>query len=202
MIEFSAVTAGYGSAPPVLENCTFRVAPGERVALMGSSGSGKTTVLRLIGARLQPRQGTVRVGAQKISYMFQEPRLLPWLSAEDNVNLVLSDGPATLAAARRALEAVGLGDAAKKRPAELSGGMRQRVSLARALAYDGDLFLLDEPLSALDADKAAELLDLLARHMEGRTLLFVTHSLAQARTLATRICVMDGRGGIAPLEAP
>ena len=81
MIEFSAVTAGYGSAPPVLENCMFRVAPGERVALMGPSGSGKTTVLRLIGARLQPRQGTVRVGAQKISYMFQEPRLLPWLSA-------------------------------------------------------------------------------------------------------------------------
>ena len=200
MIEFSVVTAGYGGAAPVLERCTFRVEAGERVALMGPSGSGKTTVLRLISGRLQPRRGTVRVGAKKISYMFQEPRLLPWLSAEDNVNLVLSDGPDTLEAARQALEAVGLGAAAKKYPAELSGGMRQRVSLARALAYGGDLFLLDEPLSALDADKAEELLHLLERHMEGRTLLFVTHSLSQARRLSSRICTMDGRGGIVPLE--
>ena len=200
MIEFFSVTAGYGGASPVLENCNFCVHTGERVALMGPSGSGKTTVLRLISGRLQPRQGAVRVSAGKISYMFQEPRLLPWLNAEDNVNLVLSDGATTLDAARRALESVGLGDATKKYPAELSGGMRQRVSLARALAYDGDLFLLDEPLSALDADKAEELLALLEHHLEGRTLLFVTHSLSQAKRLATKICTMDDRGGIAVLE--
>lgn len=200
MIEFSGVTAGYGGASPVLKNCNFCVRAGERVALMGPSGSGKTTVLRLISGRLRPRQGAVHVNAGKISYMFQEPRLLPWLSAEDNVNLVLSDGGATMNAARRALESVGLGDAAKKYPAELSGGMRQRVALARALAYGGDLFLLDEPLSALDADKAEELLTLLEHHLEGRTLLFVTHSLSQAKRLATKICTMDGRGGIAVLE--
>lgn len=200
MVEFSAVTAGYEGAAPVLESCDFHVCPGEHVALMGPSGSGKTTVLRLISGRLRPRQGAVHVNAGKISYMFQEPRLLPWLSAEDNVNLVLSDGGATMNAARRALESVGLGDAAKKYPAELSGGMRQRVALARALAYGGDLFLLDEPLSALDADKAEELLDLLERHLAGKTLLFVTHSLPQAKRLATKICTMDGRGGIAVLE--
>ena len=183
----------------VLQNVNLTLPDRGAVCFFGPSGCGKTTLTRLICGLERPDAGHIRrPEGLRFSCHFQEDRLLPWYTAEENLTLALGSREQ----ARMWLEQTGLADAGALYPGELSGGMRRRVSLARALAYDGDLFLLDEPLSALDADKAAELLDLLARHMEGRTLLFVTHSLAQARTLATRICVMDGRGGIAPLEAP
>ena len=192
MIELKDVSAAF-QGHSVLEHCSLLVPDGGHTAVMGPSGSGKTTLLRLIAGQLAPDQGSVTVSHGRISYMYQEPRLLPWLTAEENVNLVLSDKPETMGTARQWLAAVGLADAMKKRPAELSGGMRQRVSLARALAYDGDLFLLDEPLSSLDEAMAAELLDLLKQYTQGKSMIFVTHSPEQAKVLGGEIYRMHDK---------
>lgn len=192
MIELKDVSAAF-QGHSVLEHCSLLVPDGGHTAVMGPSGSGKTTLLRLIAGQLAPDQGSVTVSHGRISYMYQEPRLLPWLTAEENVNLVLSDKPETMGTARQWLAAVGLADAMKKHPAELSGGMRQRVSLARALAYDGDLFLLDEPLSSLDEAMAAELLDLLKQYTQGKSMIFVTHSPEQAKVLGGEIYRMNNK---------
>lgn len=192
MIELKDVSAAF-QGHSVLEHCSLMVPDGGHTAVMGPSGSGKTTLLRLIAGQLAPDQGSVTVSHGRISYMYQEPRLLPWLTAEENVNLVLSDKPETMGTARQWLAAVGLADAMKKHPAELSGGMRQRVSLARALAYDGDLFLLDEPLSSLDEAMAAELLDLLKQYTQGKSMIFVTHSPEQAKVLGGEIYRMNNK---------
>lgn len=192
MIELKDVSVAF-QGHSVLEHCSLLVPDGGHTAVMGPSGSGKTTLLRLIAGQLAPDQGSVTVSHGRISYMYQEPRLLPWLTAEENVNLVLSDKPETMGTARQWLAAVGLADAMKKRPAELSGGMRQRVSLARALAYDGDLFLLDEPLSSLDEAMAVELLDLLKQYTQGKSMIFVTHSPEQAKVLGGEIYRMNNK---------
>lgn len=185
MITFTDVTAAY-QAQTILEHCNLTVPAKAHIAVMGPSGSGKTTVLKLIAGTLRPLSGTVQVDAGKISCMFQEPRLLPWLSAEDNVNLVLSDRKETLEEARHWLKVVGLADAMKKSPGELSGGMRQRVSLARALAYGGDLLLLDEPMAALDEALTVQLLTLLNQYTQDKTVIFVTHSLEQAKQIGEK----------------
>lgn len=183
MVELHAVTVTYrGQA--ILKDCDLSVPDKAHIALMGPSGSGKTTLLRLIAGMLPPTEGSVHVTAEKTAYLFQEPRLLPWLTAEENVNLVLSDKADTLPTARRWLEAVGLSDAMGKRPGDLSGGMRQRVALARALAYGGDLYLLDEPLSALDAELSANMLSLIHQYTQDKTVIFVTHSPEQAKAAA------------------
>lgn len=192
MIELKDVSVAF-QGHSVLEHCSLLVPDGGHTAVMGPSGSGKTTLLRLVAGQLAPDQGSVTVSHGRISYMYQEPRLLPWLTAEENVNLVLSDKPETMDTARQWLAAVGLADAMKKRPAELSGGMRQRVSLARALAYDGDLFLLDEPLSSLDEAMATELLDLLKQYTRGKSMIFVTHSPEQAKVLGGEIYRMNNK---------
>lgn len=190
MIELCNVTAGY-NRQTVLEGCSLKVRPGEHVAVMGPSGSGKTTLLRLISGTLAPQSGTIRVKAEKLACLFQEPRLFPWLTALENVNLVLSDSAETLDTARHWLDVVGLSDAAGKYPAALSGGMRQRVSLARALAYGGDLYLLDEPMSALDGALSTQLLSLLQQYTQGKTMIFVTHNMEQAKSISDKIYLLQ-----------
>ncbi len=185
MIELTNVCLRYGGQT-VLSDQDLRIAPGERVALMGPSGCGKTSLLRLVAGLVKPTAGTLRVSADRIAFLFQEPRLLPWLTAEENVNTVLSDRAATLPEARRWLEAVGLSPAAKKYPRELSGGMQQRLSLARALASGGSLLLLDEPLKGLDDETRADMLALLQTHTPGKTLLLATHDRTEAEALAHR----------------
>lgn len=192
MVDLNNVTASY-QGQTVIQNCSLRVLPGEHISVMGPSGAGKTTLLKLIAGTIAPTNGTVRVSTQKISYMFQEPRLLPWLSAEENVNLVLSDSEETMDTARHWLEIVELSDAMKKRPGELSGGMRQRVALARAMAYGGDLFLLDEPMSALDTALSAHLLSILHQYTQDKTMIFVTHCLEQAKQISDKIYVIKDK---------
>lgn len=192
MVELKNVSAGF-AGKNVLENCSLILNHQEHIAVMGPSGSGKTTLLRLIAGQCYPTAGTVTVATDKISYLFQEPRLLPWLTAEENVNLVLSDSPETMDLARHWLGAVGLSDAMKKYPKQLSGGMRQRVALARALAYDGELFLLDEPMSALDAQLTDQLLLLLKQYMRNKSMIIVTHSLQQAKQLADHIYILNDK---------
>ncbi len=186
MIKLQNVTLKFANTV-VLDCANLSVDSGEHIALMGPSGSGKTSILRLLAQQITPTSGTVQISTEKISYMFQEPRLIPWLTAEQNVNLVLGDHKSTLPLARSWLDKVGLSDSYAKLPSALSGGMRQRVSLARALAYDGELFLMDEPLSALDEETAEQMLQLINTYTKGKTLVFVTHNTNQANAITDTI---------------
>lgn len=167
----------------ILREVTLHVPLGAHWALMGPSGCGKTSLLHLIAGLIPPTEGTVSVSSTRIAFAFQESRLLPSRTALQNVNLVLGDRRSTLPEAADRLRAVGLADDMDKYPAELSGGMAQRVNLARALAYDAELLLLDEPFQGLDDARKRELTDLIARHAKNRTLLLATHDHSDADAL-------------------
>ena len=185
MITIDRLTLSYGSQQ-VLKDCSLRVEAGSRVALMGPSGCGKTSLINVIAGLLSPDSGKVSVNG-KVSYVFQEPALFPWLTAVDNINVVLSDGPETLPRAEQLLEAVGLSDCRDKYPHQLSGGQKQRIAICRALAYGGDILLLDEPLKGLDADTRDQVSALLRQEWAGKTLLLVTHDPSEAQSLCDRV---------------
>jgi NitT/TauT family transport system ATP-binding protein len=173
---------------PVFADLSLSLAAGERVALMGPSGCGKTSLLRLAAGLLAPSSGKTERAAERIAVCFQEPRLLPWRTAAENVNLVLSDRSATMGEAERLLSRLGLDPAALKQyPAALSGGMRQRVALARTLAQKGDLLLLDEPFKALDAALRSQVIEAVLAESSGAAVLLVTHDKAEAEALGCRI---------------
>ena len=172
-ILFEQVTKAYDA--PVLTDCTLSFAENKINALVGPSGKGKTTVLRLLAALEKPDSGRVHVRG-KVGYLFQEPRLLPSVDAFTNVRLVCdNDGAAAKALALCKAEAL-----AKKMPHEMSGGERQRVALARLVAFGGDVWLRDEPFSALDADTKRQILENLLPLMHIRTVILVTHSEKEA----------------------
>ena len=185
MITIDRLTLSYGSQQ-VLKDCSLRVETGSRVALMGPSGCGKTSLINVIAGLLTPDSGKVSVNG-KVSYVFQEPALFPWLTAVDNINVVLSDRPETLPRAEQLLEAVGLSDCRDKYPHQLSGGQKQRIAICRALAYGGDILLLDEPLKGLDADTRDQVSALLRQEWTGKTLLLVTHDPSEAQSLCDRV---------------
>jgi sulfonate transport system ATP-binding protein len=200
-VRLRGVTKAYDGRI-VLEDITLTAAPGEFVCLLGASGCGKTTLLNLIAGLDQPTSGTVDVpGHGSPALMFQEPALFPWLSASRNVELALrlrgvpKDQRETQA--RELLDLVRLGDAVRKRPHELSGGMRQRVALARALAQDSTVLLMDEPFAALDAITRDFLHAELVRVWQetGRTIVFVTHNVREAAVLAQRVVLLGSRPG-------
>jgi NitT/TauT family transport system ATP-binding protein len=198
------------AAPPLLalDSVSFAVPARQVVALVGPNGCGKSTLLRVIGGLLRPDRGSVEVAGQPVSgpdphvgFVFQEPRLLPWTSALENVAfpLLLARRPRTERAARAAelLELVGLADFAGARPHELSGGMRQRVAIGRALALEPSVLLLDEPFSALDALTRERFGSELLRIWErtATTIVVVTHSISEAVFLADRVLVLSPRPG-------
>ena len=185
MIAIDGLTLSY-DGQQVLKDCSLRVEAGSRVALMGPSGCGKTSLINVIAGLLTPDSGKVSVNG-KVSYVFQEPALFPWLTAVDNINVVLSDGPETLPRAEQLLEAVGLSDCRDKYPHQLSGGQKQRIAICRALAYGGDILLLDEPLKGLDADTRDQVSALLLQEWTGKTLLLVTHDPSEAQSLCDRV---------------
>ena len=186
VLELKEISLSFGGHA-VLSNCSLHLAPGERIALMGPSGCGKTTLLRTALSLQQSDSGTVVCRAHKPAAVFQEPRLLPWLTALENVNLVLSDTPETLPAARAWLECMELADSAGLYPAELSGGMQQRVSLARALSCEPDLLILDEPFKGLDSALYDRILEVLKKALDGASLLLATHREEEALALGCRI---------------
>src|SRR5579885_1479333 len=190
-----------------LEGVSFTVRDGEIVALIGPSGCGKTTALRIAMGLETATAGRVTVDGKEVracghdrGIVFQQAELLPWLTAQENVEFGLEmkgmRGELLHQTARRYLELVGLQASSNRRPYQLSGGMQQRVGIARALAIDPKVLLMDEPFGALDAQTReglqAELLDLHARTQ--KTILFVTHDLDEAVVLADRVVVMrEGR---------
>ncbi len=186
--------------PPVLDGVDLAVAPGEFVCLLGASGCGKSTLLNLIAGLCEPTAGRVSV-AVRPALMFQEPALLPWLTATGNVELALKARGVKRAQrqeeADRLLRTVNLAGQSKKRPHELSGGMRQRVALARALAQDSPVLLMDEPFAALDAITRDVLHEELVRvwAQQRLTVVFVTHNVREAVRLAQRVVLMSSRPG-------
>ena len=185
MITIDRLPLSYGSQQE-LKDCSLRVEAGSRVALMGPSGCGKTSLINVIAGLLTPDAGRVTVEG-KVSYVFQEPALFPWLTAVENINVVLSDSPATLPRAESLLDAVGLSDCRDKYPHQLSGGQKQRIAICRALAYGGDILLLDEPLKGLDPETRDRVVALLLQESAGKTLLLVTHDQSEADSLCDRI---------------
>ena len=186
MIFAENLTVSYAQQS-VLQNCNLHIARGERAALMGPSGCGKTTLLSCIAGLSAPTSGTIFTKGKRISYVFQEPRLLPWLSAAQNLNVVLSDSLKTMPSASHMLERLQLSDAADKFPHELSGGMLQRLSIGRALLYGGDLLLLDEPLKGLDKELKAEVAALIDELSAGKTILSVSHDESEVALLADTV---------------
>lgn len=190
MIRFQALSITYEKT--VIKEVTLHVPPAGHIAFMGPSGSGKTSLLHAVAGLHTPSGGSVHVSSSRIAYVFQEPRLLPWLTTLENTALVLT-GPDATDQALAWLNAVGLLDAANKYPHELSGGMQQRANLARALAYNGDILLLDEPTASLDTALREDILSLIHDHTRDKTLLLATHSESEANSLAEHIyCIEDG----------
>lgn len=201
----SVVLDGLGKAypggQPVLEGITTRIERGEFVCVLGASGCGKSTLLNLLAGLEHPTAGVLDVPDDGAAFMFQEASLLPWLTARGNVELALRLRGVPAAdrreAAEELLHLVHLGEAAGKRPHQLSGGMRQRTALARALAQDRELLLMDEPFGALDAITRDLLHDELERVWEatGRTIVFVTHNVREAVRLGQRVILLSSRPG-------
>jgi NitT/TauT family transport system ATP-binding protein len=184
-----------------LDRVSLSVGDGEFVCIIGASGCGKSTLLNLVAGLDKPTTGQVDTAGRRVGLMFQEPALFPWLTAERNVELALRargvPRNARQAQTAELLEAVRLGGFGGKRPHELSGGMRQRVAMARALAQDADVLLMDEPFGALDAMTRDLLHDELERICEERTLtvLFVTHNVREAARLGDRVILLSSRPG-------
>ncbi len=198
MLNMQDLSLSYGSKL-VLNNVDWHVNPAECIGLVGPSGAGKSTLLRLAAGLLHPVKGTCKNTFNCTRMVFQEPRLLPWRSVAENMDIALRccGLKREQIAARRTLwlENVGLGDVANAWPAELSGGMAQRVALARALALEPDLLLLDEPFSALDPDLRAELGQLCVKHARsiGAALVCISHQPWELKGLVDRVfTVSDG----------
>jgi NitT/TauT family transport system ATP-binding protein len=211
LIQVDQVRLEYPGPIFALEGVNLRIERGQFVSLLGPSGCGKSTILRLLAGLLRPSDGQVLVAGESpavarnvstpMSFVFQDPTLLPWRTVRDNVRLPLElngagniDGDAAVA---EAVARVGLSEFASRLPTQLSGGMRMRVSLARALVTKPRLLLFDEPFAALDditrGQLNVELLNLWRAH--GWTAVFVTHNISEAVLLSQRVLVMSARPG-------
>jgi NitT/TauT family transport system ATP-binding protein len=211
IVALRSVTKVFANATVALDAVDFEVRVGEFVSLLGPSGCGKSTALRLLAGLIEPTGGTVvweraaderdRRRAQTLGFVFQEPTLMPWADVFDNVYLPLRlQGLSKAAAAPRvhgALEGVGLAEATRAYPRELSGGMRMRVSIARALVTEPTLLLMDEPFAALDEMTRFRLNDDLLRLYRTlrKTVVFVTHSVFESVYLSSRIVIMTSSPG-------
>jgi NitT/TauT family transport system ATP-binding protein len=213
-VAFPSTSRG---APPTvaLDGLALDVAGGEIVALIGPNGSGKSTFLRVAAGLLAPERGRVTLDGipihapdPRIGLVFQEPRLLPWRSVADNVGYPLElagwSRPRRAERLAELLPLVGLEGAASFRPVQLSGGMRQRAAIARALALAPEVLLLDEPFSALDALTRERFnLELLAlQERTGATIVIVTHSIPEAILVADRVIVLTARPGRVAADVP
>ena len=221
IVSVQGVSMVFQNGTVALKDANLEIAPGEFISLIGPSGCGKTTLLRLLADLIKPSAGTIRIGgktpeearkSRAYGYVFQAPTLMEWRTVLANVMLPLEvmnfPPPERKARAEQMLTLVGLEKFARHYPWQLSGGMQQRVSIARALAIDPQLLFMDEPFGALDEITRENLnLELLRLWREtGKTVIFVTHSIPEAVFLSTRIVVMTPRPGkietVIPVDLP
>jgi NitT/TauT family transport system ATP-binding protein len=211
LVEVRGIGKSFRNGTVALQTIDLNVAPGAFLSLLGPSGCGKSTLLRLIAGLTPPSEGRIAlhgVARGKIGFVFQEPTLMPWTNVWDNVYLPLRLMGVSREAATPKIEAtlasVGLHAFAKTYPRELSGGMKMRVSIARALVTEPQLLLLDEPFAALDEITRfklnEDLLTLWQRHQW--TVIFVTHSVFESVFLSNRIVVMTKRPGRIAADVP
>ena len=206
----SKTFAGGAGRVEALRGIDMSLRPGEFVSIIGPSGCGKSTLLRIIGGLLEPTSGSVHIREEsvvqaqankEIGFVFQQPALMPWRNVEENVRLPLQINRSAnrngQASSSEMLELVGLSEFAEAYPYQLSGGMQQRVSIARALIFDPAVLLMDEPFGALDEITRGEMRFELLRiwQQSKKTVLFVTHSIPEALILADRVLLFTPRPG-------
>jgi len=204
-LSFSNVGKRYGDGPFAMRGFNLEVSPGELVAIVGASGCGKSTVLRMIAGFESHSEGEITLDSRPVSspgpdrgFVFQDYGLFPWLTVAENVELGPKEKGLPRAERRdlveQYLELVGLGRVREKYPHQLSGGMQQRVAIARVLANRPTVMLMDEPFGALDALTREQMQEDLSRirRSVGTTVLFVTHSIEEAVRLADRVVIMTG----------
>ena len=207
-VRLQGVSKRFGDGPTVLDDVSLDVAEGDFVCLLGASGCGKSTLLNLVAGLDAPSAGKVEVAGGSAALMFQEAALLPWLTAAQNVELALRlrgvGKRERRARSTELLDLVRLRDAGGKRVHELSGGMRQRVAMARALAQESSVLLMDEPFAALDAITRDVLHEELVRIRASQklTVLFVTHNVREAVRLGDRVVLLSSRPGRIAKEYP
>jgi NitT/TauT family transport system ATP-binding protein len=209
MLKITNLSKTYGSgatATQAIGDLSFEVEPGEFVCIVGPSGCGKTTLLKTMSGLLAPTSGTVELDGQrvtappeKMALVFQDysRSLYPWMTVAANIEFPLRKRPKgeRRAAVQQAIESVGLDGFAGKYPWQLSGGMQQRVAIARGLAYRPEILFMDEPFASVDAQTRSDLEDLVLqiRHEYGVTILFVTHDIDESVYLADRVVILSQR---------
>ncbi|MDR2795630.1 MAG: ABC transporter ATP-binding protein [Spirochaetaceae bacterium] len=217
-IDINSIVFGYGGET-VLQQVSLSIAKGEFVSVIGPSGCGKSTLLRLLAGLIFPAEGSITVDNQPVTgpgldraVVFQDYSLFPWMSCLENVTLALEQARLGATKAERTriaekyLELVGLSGEGRKLPGELSGGMRQRSAIARALAQNAPLLLMDEPFGALDEITRAKQQDALLELWQGssggngKTVLFVTHDVEEALILGDRVILMGSKPGRVAFE--
>ena len=200
MIKFENVSKAFGGVQ-VLNNVSFEISAHESVAIVGASGSGKTTLLKLMAGLLKPDSGNILINSERIGYVFQDQRLLPWKTALDNVKLVLrasgiNDPVQVHYRAVSWMKLMRLSGYYNYYPRQLSGGMMQRVSIARAFSIEPEIMLMDEPFSNLDTSLSDSLMRQLKQVLANyrTTTVYVTHDMVQALSIGQRIFRLSSAG--------
>ena len=200
MIKFENVSKAFGGVQ-VLNNVSFEISAHESVAIVGASGSGKTTLLKLMAGLLKPDSGNILINSERIGYVFQDQRLLPWKTALDNVKLVLrasgiNDPVQVHDRAVSWMKLMRLSGYYNYYPRQLSGGMMQRVSIARAFSIEPEIMLMDEPFSNLDTSLSDSLMRQLKQVLANyrTTTVYVTHDMVQALSIGQRIFRLSATG--------
>ena len=186
-MKINNLTKRFGSKA-IFENASIEFEENKINYILGESGSGKTTLLRIISGLDKSFKGEISPQYTKISCVFQEPRLFPNLTVAENIKITAKSSPYTVDDLLKIFELEGEADAL---PASLSGGMKMRVSLARALYYNGDLFLMDEPFGALNDELRERVLPEIFKRLEGKTVIIVSHNVEEAKRFASNILNLD-----------
>ncbi|MFC5466946.1 ABC transporter ATP-binding protein [Lederbergia graminis] len=196
MLAVQNITRTFNEGKVGFKNLTFSIQKGEIIGVLGTSGCGKSTLLRVLSGLDQQFEGQYSLGDKSVGMMFQEPRLMPWLSVINNITFGAETEKQKLLA-NELIELVGLSGFERNFPKDLSGGMAQRTAIARSLITEPDVLLLDEPFSALDAFTKMQLQDLLLSIWEERktTMVLVTHDIDEALYLCDRIIILRGQPG-------
>lgn len=186
MLEIKNLNFSYGEKQ-IFSHFSISIPDKGVYVLMGPSGCGKSTLISLVAGFVKPHRGSIKCASKKTSFSFQDSRLIPTENAVSNVNFVLGGKSETLKKAASVLSELGLQDALLKLPSEMSGGMQKRVSLARALAYDGDFLLLDEPLTGIDDETKGKILAKIKEIGKYTPVLMITHDKDEALSVADKI---------------